>query len=84
MTSEGLAKMFEGDPAEMCDRKFPLMLMGECANGQVCADGEQGFTFYLIIQKKNSILFLMNSTIILCTFALKPCALDCSFAYFKP
>ena len=28
MTSEGLGEMFEGDSADMCARKFPLMLMG--------------------------------------------------------
>ena len=28
MTSEGLGEMFEGDSADTCARKFPLMLMG--------------------------------------------------------
>ena len=28
MTSEGLAEMFEGDSADMCAGKFPLVLMG--------------------------------------------------------
>ena len=28
MTSEGLGEMFEGDSADMCAGKFPLMLIG--------------------------------------------------------
>jgi hypothetical protein len=28
MTSEGLGEMFEGDSADKCDDKFPLMSMG--------------------------------------------------------
>jgi hypothetical protein len=28
MTSEGLGEMFEGDSADMCAGKFPLMLVG--------------------------------------------------------
>ena len=28
MTSEGLGEMFEGDYADMCGRKFPLVSMG--------------------------------------------------------
>ena len=28
MTSEGLGEMFEGDSADTCARKFPLVLMG--------------------------------------------------------
>ena len=42
MTSEGLGGMFEGDSADMCARKFLLMLMGGRANGPACADGELG------------------------------------------
>ena len=38
MTSEGLGEMFEGDFAEMCVGKFPLMSMGGCAEGLACAD----------------------------------------------
>ena len=38
MTSEGLGEMFEGDSADMCDRKFPLVSMGGRAEGLVCAD----------------------------------------------
>ena len=34
--------MFEGDSADMCAVKFPLMLMGGRANSQACADGERG------------------------------------------
>jgi hypothetical protein len=42
MTSEGLGEVFNGDSADMCAGKFPLMSMGGRANGQVCADGERG------------------------------------------
>ena len=42
MTSEGLGEMFEGDSADMCARKFLLMLTGGQAKGQACADGEGG------------------------------------------
>ena len=38
MTSEGLGEMFEGDSADMCAGKFPLMLMGGRAEGLACAD----------------------------------------------
>ena len=42
MTSEGLGEVFKGDSADTCARKFPLVSMGERANGQACADGERG------------------------------------------
>ena len=38
MTSEGLGEMFEGDSADMCAGKFPLVLMGGRAEGPACAD----------------------------------------------
>ena len=38
MTSEGLGEMFEGDTADMCGRKFPLMSMGSRGEGLACAD----------------------------------------------
>ena len=38
MTSEGLGEMFEGDSADMCARKFSLVLMGGRAEGLACAD----------------------------------------------
>ena len=40
-TSEGLGEMFEGDSADTCAGKFPLMSMGGRANSQACADGER-------------------------------------------
>jgi hypothetical protein len=42
MTSKGLGEVFEGESADMCAGKFPLVLMGGQANGQACADGERG------------------------------------------
>jgi hypothetical protein len=42
MTSEGLGEVFEGDSADMCAGKFPLVSMGGRANGQACADDERG------------------------------------------
>ena len=41
MTSEGLGEIFEGDSADMCAGKFPLMSMGGQAEGLVCADPEE-------------------------------------------
>ena len=38
MTSKGLGEMFEGDPADMCAGKFPLVSMGGRAEGLPCAD----------------------------------------------
>jgi hypothetical protein len=38
MTSEGLGEMFEGESADMCAGKFPLVLMGGRAEGLACAD----------------------------------------------
>ena len=38
MNSEGLGEMFEGDSADMCAGKFPLILMGGRAEGLACAD----------------------------------------------
>ena len=34
--------MFEGDSADTCTGKFPLMVIGGQVNGQACADGERG------------------------------------------
>jgi hypothetical protein len=42
MTLEGLGEVFKGDSADRCAGKFPLVSMGERANGQACADGERG------------------------------------------
>ena len=33
MTSEGLGEMFEGDSADMCGRKFPIVSMGGVSVG---------------------------------------------------
>ena len=38
MTSEGLGEMFEGDSADMCGGKFPLMLIEGRAEGLECED----------------------------------------------
>ena len=42
MTSEGLGEMFEGDFADMCAGKFPLVSMGGRAEGLTCETREQG------------------------------------------
>ena len=42
MTSEGLGEVFEGDSADTCAGKFPLVSNGGRANDQACADGERG------------------------------------------
>ena len=38
MSSKGLGEMFEGDSADMCAGKFPLVLMGGRAEGLAYAD----------------------------------------------
>ena len=38
MTSEGLGEMFEGDSADTCAGKYPLVSMGGRAEGLACAD----------------------------------------------
>jgi hypothetical protein len=38
MASEGLGEIFEGDSADTCTGKFPLMLMGGQVEGLACAD----------------------------------------------
>ena len=38
MTSEGLGEMFEGDSADTCTGKFPLVSMGGRAEGLARAD----------------------------------------------
>ena len=38
MTSEGLWEIFEGDLADMCAGKFPLVSMRGRAEGLTCAD----------------------------------------------
>ena len=42
MTSKGLGEMFEGDSADMCAGKFPLVAMGGQADGLACADRDRG------------------------------------------
>ena len=42
MTSEGLGEVFEGNSAETCAEKFPLVSMGGRTNCQACADGKRG------------------------------------------
>ena len=38
MTSEGLGEIFEGDSADTCGGKCPLMSMGGRAEGLACTD----------------------------------------------
>ena len=38
MTSEGLGEMFEGDSADTCAGKFPLVSKGGRVEGLACAD----------------------------------------------
>ena len=38
MTSEVLGEMFEGDSADTCVGKFPVVSMGGGAEGLACAD----------------------------------------------
>ena len=38
MTFEGMGEMFEGDSADTCAKKIPLVSMGGRAEGLACAD----------------------------------------------
>ena len=57
MTSEGLGEMFEGDSADTCAGKFPLVSMGGRAEGLACADpgartplgASRNFVFLIIL-----------------------------------
>ena len=55
MTSEWLGEMFEGDSADTCAGKFPLVSMGGRAEGLACADpgartpiGASGISHFVI------------------------------------
>ena len=56
MTSEGLGEMFDGDSADICAGKFPLVSMGGRAEGSRAQTQERGppaalaeiFSFVLI------------------------------------
>ena len=59
MTYKGLGEMFDGDSADMCAGKFPLVSLGGRAEGLACADpgartpiGASGNFQLLIIRKK--------------------------------
>jgi hypothetical protein len=49
MTSEGLGELFEGDSADTCGVKFPLVSMGGRAKGLACADPGARFHFTRIL-----------------------------------
>ena len=58
MTFEGLGEMLQGDSADMCAGKFPLMLMGGRGEGLACANpgartpiGVSGNSFHFQIVK---------------------------------
>ena len=63
MTSEGLGEMFEGDSADMCVEKFPLVSMGGRAEGLPCADPGARTPSALaeIILKKHIELYIQKS-----------------------
>ena len=42
MTSEGLGEMFEGDSADMCAEKIPLVSMGGASGGSLAQTHERG------------------------------------------
>ena len=56
MTSEGLGDMFEGDSADMCAGKFPLMSMGGRAEGLACA--EPGARTPIGVSKNSKFIFM--------------------------
>ena len=42
MTFEWLEEMFDGDLADICGNKFPIMLMGNERHCQASAEGDPG------------------------------------------
>ena len=59
MASKGLGEMFEGDSADMCAGKCPLVSMGGRAEGLACADhgartpnGASGFFVIFFTEKQ--------------------------------
>ena len=53
MTSEEFVEMFEGDSADICAGKFPLVSMGGRAEGLACASGN-----CILLTKHNGLLLL--------------------------
>ena len=63
--------MFEGDPADMCAEKFPLVSMGGQAEGLACADpgartpiGASGNCSYFLCDHSYSLIFGGDSYVI--------------------
>ena len=70
MTSKGLGEMFEGDAADMCAGKFPLVSMGGQAEGLTCADpgartpiGASGNFLYVLFKKPLVLSFITGFVI---------------------
>ena len=80
MTSEGLGEMFEGDSADTCSGKFPLVSMGGRAEGLACADpgartpiGASGICFLYVFAGNANLafyIFLFLSLIEWCCMCL--------------
>ena len=69
MNSEGLGEIFEGESADTCGEKFPLVLMGGRAEGLAYADpeartpiGDSEF-FCIIVCTSTSTLFIAKNGI---------------------
>ena len=67
MTSKGLGEMFEGDSADTCAGKFPLVPIGGRAEGLACADpgartpiGASGIFFLLSLSPSLSLQLSAN------------------------
>ena len=72
MTSEGLGEMFEGDSADTCAGKFPLVSMGGRAEGLTCADPGAWTPIGASGNVKDCFSSLhWNSTFTMCTFSIK-------------
>ena len=59
MPSEELGEMFEGDSADMCAEKFPLMSMVARAENQVCTD--PGARTPIGVSEIVKIFYMLNS-----------------------
>ena len=84
MTSEGLGEMFEGDSADTCARKFPLVSMGGRAEGLACADPgartpiDASGNFWVILRWQTQSFILPGKTIHMIEQVLKANKIKCT------
>ena len=61
MTYEWLGEMFEGESAETCTGKIPLLPMGVRAEGPACADTGAKTPIFVYSQQPLKIIIMLNT-----------------------